>query len=521
MFYKKKSFLIIVFFIIVNLIAGYFSLKPYFNPNASIGHADQANLANLAQNISEGKGFVVDNVWIHTNGGMPGNSVTHPEVYWSVYVAAIVAIFFKIFEVTRLYLVLPALIFKIITTALISQVIWKHSSNSLIKTITTIIVVTFSPLLLYSVSGLSDIYLTTAIVASTIYLTYGIIKNKYYYFAISGFIAGIGYGFKPSGLIIFGLLFCYFIIATNKTKSLKQISLFIIASLIAIAPYLYYNKTSYDTYTTPGMKLVVQAFQIRDHLVRTEKISPRVGHNIGLFNPSYPINTIASAELNTKEKLAVYYEYFVTFLYKGFINERLVSLLILPFVLFGIFMFIKEFRFNKKLTEPQIFQYFLCNLFLAGFLLSTQVFFEARYWNFYIPFVAYISIIYINKLKFILLTFIAAVTINNGYNFFHTSKWNIAPPQFAHIAKQIPKGESVFYGNPWQFAFYTRIPTVATPYTDNIEDFYKISEKYNTKYLVTINNDMRNKEFLPNNLNYFDLVFDKNNMKIYKLKPKQ
>ena len=144
--------------------------------------------------------------------------MTHAEVYWSVYVAAIVSVFFKFFETTRLFLVLPALFFKILTTASIAYIMWKHSGNSFTKTATLIILVTLSPLLLLSVSGLSDIYLTTAILTSTIFLTYGITYNKYYYFVIAGFIAGIGCGFKPTGLITFGLLFCYFIIATNKIK---------------------------------------------------------------------------------------------------------------------------------------------------------------------------------------------------------------------------------------------------------------------------------------------------------------
>ena len=517
---KKKLSLIIILFIFTNLVAGFFSLQPYFDAKAFIGHADQANIANLAQNISEGKGFVVDNVWLHTNGGMPGNSVTHAEVYWSVYVAAIVSVFFKFFETTRLFLVLPALIFKIIATALIAKVMWKHSNNSLAKTAILIIVVTFSPVFLISVNALSDIYLTTAILASTIYLTYGIINNKYLYFIIAGFIAGIGFGFKPSGLITFGLLFCYFIIATNKFKAIKQISLFVVASLIAIAPYLYYNKTNYNTYTTPGMSLVVQSFKIRDHLIQTEKIPFNVAHNIGFFNPTYPVNTIVTTDSSIKQKLTNYGNYFIDFLNKAFIQENLVSLLILPFILFGIFKFIKQFRFNKKLTEPQLFQYFLINLFLAGFLLSTQIHFEVRYWNFYIPFIAYISIIYINKFKYILLTFVAAVSLNMGYDFFQEFRWHKAYTDYDYISRQIPKGETVFNSSPWQFAFYTRIPTVATPYTNNIEDFYILSERYNTKYLVTISNDMRNKTFLPNNLNYFDLFAEKDNIKIYKLKIK-
>ena len=79
------------------------SLSPYIGDDILIGRADQANLANLARNIIEGKGAVVDNVWILTNGGMDDPSIPHPEPYWSVYLAVIVAGFFKCSDPLDLY----------------------------------------------------------------------------------------------------------------------------------------------------------------------------------------------------------------------------------------------------------------------------------------------------------------------------------------------------------------------------------------------------------------------------------
>lgn len=115
---------------------------------------------------------------------MPGNQVTHPETYWSVYVATIISLFFKIFGISRLSLVLPALILKVAITALISKLMWDHSNKNLFKTITLIVAVSLSPNLLSSVSGLSDMYLTDAVILSTLLLTYAIHKKSLVYFYI-------------------------------------------------------------------------------------------------------------------------------------------------------------------------------------------------------------------------------------------------------------------------------------------------------------------------------------------------
>ena len=83
-----------------------------------IGHSDQADLAMLARNIAEGKGPVVDCVWITHNGGLPGDEITHPEPYWSIYVAAYLAPFFSLFGATHQSAMLAGSLVKTVIAAI-------------------------------------------------------------------------------------------------------------------------------------------------------------------------------------------------------------------------------------------------------------------------------------------------------------------------------------------------------------------------------------------------------------------
>ncbi len=67
-----------------------------------IGHSDQADLAMLARNIAEGKGPVVDCVWITHNGGLPGRNHASRARHWLIYVAAYLGLlFFSLFGATH------------------------------------------------------------------------------------------------------------------------------------------------------------------------------------------------------------------------------------------------------------------------------------------------------------------------------------------------------------------------------------------------------------------------------------
>lgn len=77
-----------------------------------IGHADEAEIALLGLNISEGRGAVVDCYWLLHGEGHVSDSLPRPEGYWSMYLGYWMALFFKIFGQTRWSLLLAASICK-------------------------------------------------------------------------------------------------------------------------------------------------------------------------------------------------------------------------------------------------------------------------------------------------------------------------------------------------------------------------------------------------------------------------
>jgi len=68
---KRWFWLILAFAFVVRLIAAWFAPHP--------GISDPNHYYNLASNLAEGRGFVIDYIWQYH---MPPNSVTHPIDYW-------------------------------------------------------------------------------------------------------------------------------------------------------------------------------------------------------------------------------------------------------------------------------------------------------------------------------------------------------------------------------------------------------------------------------------------------------
>lgn len=153
----------------------------------------------------------------------------------------------------------------------------------------------------------------------------------------------------------------------------------------------------------------------------------------------------------------------------------------------------------------------------AGFLLSFTIHFEERYWLYFIPLVFYFSIINLNRFKKLFLLSIFLITSFQGINWINNFNWYKAFTSYGIINSLVPENTSVFTSNPWQFAFYTRIPAVATPVTEDINAFINLSKRYNSNYLVVINNDIRDKNLLIKYPEKFLPIYSNNNLVIYKL----
>ena len=123
-----------------------------------IGHADQANMAVVARNLAEGKGAVVDAIWLHTNGGIKGGEIPIPEPYWSIYVAAIIAVFFYFWGASLTVMLIPAVLMKTAIAALAALVTFRLNKSYLTAFAVAAFLLCDLHIAMY-VCGLSDIYL--------------------------------------------------------------------------------------------------------------------------------------------------------------------------------------------------------------------------------------------------------------------------------------------------------------------------------------------------------------------------
>ena len=121
---KKEKIAVIAVGFLITLSSILFIFKSS-SPDAFIGHADEANLGNLAQNIAQGNGAQLDIAWIHTDGGLGDGKLPAPETYFGLYPGFIIAPFFKIFGETRLGLIIPPLILQALIVIISSKIIYK------------------------------------------------------------------------------------------------------------------------------------------------------------------------------------------------------------------------------------------------------------------------------------------------------------------------------------------------------------------------------------------------------------
>lgn len=487
-----------------------------------IGHADQANLANLAQNIAEGNGPVVDIAWIHTNGGLPGKGkLPQPEPYWSLYPAFIIAPFFKILGYTRASLIIPALAMRGIIIGICTWLIYNETSSRL-ASISAAAILCFTPLLNSHVNGLSDIYVATSILASIFLLALGLRKRTIALIFMSGLAAGASIGMKISGAVAltgFLPLCVATLITTSQCRSVRICAAYVLGAFGGVIGYLGYNLYYFGSLTPPGIKLVSEAALIRYFL---NKQDFEGAHNYAFYNPE------ASTSGMSTVPIAYYVDNFKQFV-GGIASGSLIPLWWAPFALAGIAILVLSLK-QKRVDTLSISELFLLAsmpVLASAILLATRVHFEARYWLFCVPFVIVLSYYAISKLTLrpnffysVLLLLSMPYALLNMRSI-AASRCNLVTPAYARVKQLIPSDSVVITSNPWQFSFHTRIKSVATPYTPKQNIISKIANRYNASYLAVVDNDIRNVELAKllasGELGIAKKIYEDKRLTLYKL----
>ncbi|MDO6444992.1 glycosyltransferase family 39 protein [Colwellia sp. 1_MG-2023] len=529
--YFKARPLECLVFLISSILSFYLVAQLNLEDNLIIGNADQGNMANLARNIAEGNGAVVDNVWLMTDGGLPGNSVTHAEPYWSVYVAAIIAPFFKVFGVSRFVFILPALLINIAIAGLVAWIVAKSAPTNRIPVILGFVISIFSIPMLNAINGFSDIYLTLFMLLTGLALVYAISMNKWLLFFIAGVFAGIAVAIKPSGLLLLGIWPVYLVFINDRIAILRNLVIFLFGMMVGLTPYFTYNKANFDTFLSPGLHLVSKALTIRDSIRKAEKDNnvERIGenkwdhaHRTALYDPdAIPVHSASSDTLVSK--LSKYVIRLKTFIQKSFIWGMLIPLWLMPFVLLGIVEAVLKLKSKESITNRpfDLFLVFCVLMLISGFVLGSYVSFEVRYWNYMVPLSIVLAVVGTTKVpKLVTISLLIFSLYSGGDYLINHAGLKKSTPAYAKAIDILPEGAKVFTSSPWQFVFHTKIPSVILPYSEVPETIKNTAIRYGVEYIAIVDNDTKHAYYKPlekgQTFDYLDLIYRDEHLILYK-----
>ena len=476
-------------FLLLALLTGYDDVT--HNQDLSItrliGHADQANVALVARNIVEGRGAVVDAIWLHTNGGLEGNNIPVPEPYWSIYVAAVIAIFFSMLGSTLTAMLLPAVLTKTAIAAVAAQLTLRISKHYL-PAFAVAVFLLCDTQMETAVSGLSDIYLTLFMLLACWAFSHAVSSDSAPGFLVTGLLIGVAIGIKPSGLLLLGLLLGYLLFLGSLLKTVQRLSITLIGIMIGLAPLAVHNYQGFDSVISPAHALVSDADKIRfvtgNHSKAFYDPEPYVFSQEELRLIEGPHNEISRAK-----------DFFA-----ALIEGKIFPLWLLPFAAIAVgwsLLNVRSFFIYRHVEQKQLAGYVFVQMMIAAIVLGFATHMEPRYWLFALPILAIASIVIIDRISskatiaLIVFLLFSATSPN-------TSLRSAPLPQWYDIAATVlPEDAIVLTGTPWQFAFHTRRSAVALPDTENPEVLLALAERYHAEYIAILGGGLRNQFYRP------------------------
>jgi 4-amino-4-deoxy-L-arabinose transferase-like glycosyltransferase len=448
-----------------------------------IGHGDQADMAIVARNIAEGRGAVVDTVWLLRDWGMSYHGISHPEDYWSIYLASFVSLFFSLFGATREMVLLSASLAKTLAAVICAVWVWRETDRDWLATTFVLLFVSLWPSMIDNVTGYSDMALTACAVASLSLFALAASTSRRYLYLGAGLVMGMGIGIKPSAWLFFGVPLFFLLVRPRTLLKNYNFPILIAGLLIGCSALIYHNYTNYRTlgiFAPPAYNLVHEAADIR---------YASGSHDAAFYSPE----PVAAAVADNAKGAKYYLKSLTNWVKKGFFRGELVP----PFILFFFLLYLWQRR--QSLAPPfaatsaaDLFAICAVLMVFAGAVLALVVHYESRYWNFLLPLMAVPAAIAMSKTVRPVLAIAVLFVIAYGVLTYATDKDEaIADPLYATVSKTIPGGKSVIVNNPLEFTFHTRIKSVMEPYTDKPSVILKLAQKFEVEYLVILRKNVR------------------------------
>ena len=472
--------------IILSICVDVYSQKSEF-----IGHSDQAEVASVSRNITEGNGAVTDSVWLLYKGGRPSDQVRQPIGYFSLYVAIWQTPFFWMLGSTRIAVLVAASLAKALL-AVTTMLFIRHQVRRWDYSIASLCLVLVNPYIAASVNGLSDIYVAFSVMASTIFLCIGVNNRRHSYFLVAGLLAGLGVGFKPNGMLLIGVFLGVFSLPWEPREKGKftRLAVILLGFVFGVGPLWIYNYQASGGIGLPDKQLVTEASHLK------------------MFNGGRFSNFTTNPDIDQTEgdfsKLDIYIRKLKR-LHWGYPKSLLFVLgsalaLIILINLQHILTIWDERRFPTSPTNLFVFCTFM--MFLAGLFQAVYIHFEPRYWCFLaspsiVLFILQCVKYRVHGLRVVCVTVLISMAVYSIQA--KTRQGQIQKRLASHgltddlqvyelIDGLLPQQAIVITPDPWEFSFHTRRACVVFPHTLSEKTFLRIADRYSCDFLVLHNN---------------------------------
>ncbi len=435
------------------------------------GHADNSYYITVANNLYEGRGFVVDYIWNFLN---TYPDLTHPSNdYWMPLSSIFMFLSFLIFGNSLLAAQLPGIIFASLTAPITYFIAIKEFQDKKIAILAAILAVMLIPrfILLPESTSLSGL-LTAGAILLTAY------SYKKMNFFLAGLCGGFAYLTRSDGILI--LLTLVSVILFSELMLLekgKLIGMVAVSFMLVVFPWWLRNYIVFDTVVPVKISSVLFLDNFEDFYSLSAKLNPAIAILPAIFDKLMQANNnvqtimgmigwpvflfipfgIALIWNSRLYRIAFIYFGFL-FLFYSFIANILasqgsfarsgVSLIpfLLPVAIKGVFQFSAFLEKLSNLKTTKIIITVFCVLFLFTLFKSVNV---------------------------IKMTYEGSVATKNSLEEISSA-----------IEKYQPASSAVLMTrSPWEAHYSLGSRTIQIP-NDDLDVIVKVAKKYNVDYLL-------------------------------------
>lgn len=270
--YRQILFVLLIFFAVIIRLNFAIQLE---HP----GHGDMSYYLTLANNIADGRGFVIDYIWHFL---YPHENLTHPaNDFWMPLSSVIMSLFIFILGKSLLTALIPSIIFAVIISLMTYRLARLYLNSRLLAYLAAGMSLFTPHLFKYSLLTDTTIYYTAFITLGLYFIIKAIKNEKYFYLA--AVIAGVINLTRQDGI----LFFCVIIISiiffnVNIKHKIKLISFCIILYLLVLAPYMISNLYYFGKLYPSASYKFAYLTEYEDHYSYAKEISLSAYLNWGI-----------------------------------------------------------------------------------------------------------------------------------------------------------------------------------------------------------------------------------------------